>query len=115
MLMTNRIRKNVGTLAVAVGLFAMAGAALPPLPKSRSGLRRRRIASRWCRRRAWLYLRARPLPWDGRQYVWNEGQFIQERPGHKYTPYAFERRGEVWYYRPASGTTTRSNRERFAV
>jgi len=24
--MTNRIRKNVGTLAVAVGLFAMAGA-----------------------------------------------------------------------------------------
>jgi hypothetical protein len=38
--------------------------------------------------------------WDGQQYVWSEGRFIQERPGHVYKPYAFECRGEVYYYRP---------------
>jgi len=38
--------------------------------------------------------------YDGKNYVWNEGRFIREREGHVYTPYALERRGEKYYFRP---------------
>ena len=99
--MTNRIRKNVGTLAVAVGLFAMAGAGSAAVAEIeiRTAPPPDRVEMVPPARPGYIYERGH-YHWDGRQYVWNEGQFIQERPGHKYTPYAFERRGEVWYYRP---------------
>ncbi len=32
--------------------------------------------------------------------MWTEGQFIASREGHAYTPYALERRGDTWYFRP---------------
>jgi len=37
--------------------------------------------------------------YDGRQYVWVDGQFIARREGHTYTPHVFERRGEHWMFR----------------
>ena len=37
--------------------------------------------------------------WDGRTYVWTEGQFILDRPGHVYRPYVIEQRGERWHFR----------------
>jgi hypothetical protein len=37
--------------------------------------------------------------WDGRAYVWTEGRFIEERPGHVYTQPMIEHRSEHYYYR----------------
>ena len=37
--------------------------------------------------------------YDGRNYVWVEGEYIQQREGHHYVPYVMERRGERWHYR----------------
>jgi hypothetical protein len=37
--------------------------------------------------------------WDGRQYVWVEGRFLEERPGHIYAPPVIERRGERYIFR----------------
>jgi YXWGXW repeat-containing protein len=37
--------------------------------------------------------------WDGRAYVWSEGRFIEERPGHVYAPPVIEHRGEHYYFR----------------
>ncbi len=36
--------------------------------------------------------------WDGHEYVWTEGQFIEERPGHIYTQPEIEHRGEHYYF-----------------
>ena len=37
--------------------------------------------------------------WDNGKYAWREGRFIEERPGHRYEPGAWERRGEHWHFR----------------
>jgi hypothetical protein len=37
--------------------------------------------------------------WDGQRFVWIDAQFIAERPGHVYTPYVLDRRGEKWHFR----------------
>jgi len=36
--------------------------------------------------------------WDGHAYVWSEGRYIEERPGHVYTQPMIEHRGEHYYY-----------------
>jgi len=36
--------------------------------------------------------------WDGHAYVWNEGRFIEERPGHVYEQPMIEHRGEHYYF-----------------
>jgi hypothetical protein len=38
--------------------------------------------------------------YEGDKYVWHEGSFLAERKGERYVPYAFEKRGETYYYRP---------------
>ena len=37
--------------------------------------------------------------WDGRQYVWTEGQFIPKREGREWRSYVLEQRGNKWHYR----------------
>jgi hypothetical protein len=37
--------------------------------------------------------------WDGRAYVWTEGRYIEERPGHVYVQPRVEPRGERFYFR----------------
>jgi hypothetical protein len=37
--------------------------------------------------------------WDGHAYVWTEGRFIEERPGHVYTQPMIEHRGEHFVFR----------------
>lgn len=38
--------------------------------------------------------------WDGTQWLWTEGHYIEQRPGYLWRPYVFERRGETYFYRP---------------
>ncbi len=35
--------------------------------------------------------------WDGHAYVWREGRYIEERPGHVYVQPRIEHRGEHWF------------------
>lgn len=37
--------------------------------------------------------------WDGTRYVWMEGEYIKDRPGHHYEPAVIEREGEHWRFR----------------
>src|SRR5215831_2928450 len=37
--------------------------------------------------------------WDGHAYVWTEGRFIAERPGHVYRQPLIEHRGEHYVFR----------------
>ena len=36
--------------------------------------------------------------WDGHAYVWTDGRFIEERPGHTYEQARIEHRGEHYYF-----------------
>jgi hypothetical protein len=38
--------------------------------------------------------------YDREKYAWTDGRFIENREGRTYTPYALERRGDNWYFRP---------------
>ena len=37
--------------------------------------------------------------YDGRQYVWRDGEFVARREGHHWVPHAMERHGEHWVFR----------------
>ena len=94
------IRNKIGIVALSLGLLGTATVAqaakeieitiAPPadrvevVPAPRDGF---------------IYERGHYM-YDGKQYVWNEGKFIRQREGHVYTPYALERRGEKYYFRP---------------
>ena len=44
------------------------------------------------------YVYERPhYEWDGHQYVWTDGRFIEERPGHVYEQPRIVERGEHHY------------------
>lgn len=45
------------------------------------------------------YIYERPhYAWDGRAYVWNEGRYVEERPGHTYVQPRIEHRGAHFYF-----------------
>jgi len=95
-----KMRSIVAALALALGTLADAGAAqardvefeigvAPPpdreviVPAPRTG-----------------YIYERPhYRWDGHAYVWSEGRYIEERPGHIYVQPQIEHRGERYYFR----------------
>ena len=96
-----RIRSILAASAMALGFFGVAatanaekivtfeiGVAPPPervevVPAPRPG---------------YIYERGHYVV-EGDKYVWVEGRFIQERPGHRYEVYALERHGDKWVYR----------------
>ena len=46
------------------------------------------------------YVYERPhYRWDGHTYVWSEGRYIRERPGHRYEQPLVVHRGDHWYFR----------------
>ena len=46
------------------------------------------------------YIYERPhYTWDGHAYVWTEGRYIEERPGHVYVQPNIEPRGDRFYFR----------------
>lgn len=91
--------RNVVLSALTLGLLAGVGVAqarsveveidkAPPpdrevvVPESRQG-----------------YIYERPhYTWDGNAYVWSEGRFIEERPGHVYVRPRIEHRSEHYYF-----------------
>ena len=95
------LRKNVGALALAIGLLGTAtvGTAAVAEIEIRTAPPPDRVELVPAPREGYIYERGH-YKYDGRQYVWTEGQFIKHREGHVYTPYALERRGDTWYYRP---------------
>jgi WXXGXW repeat (2 copies) len=95
-----RIRTAIVGTAVSIGVLAGAGiaqarsveveiATAPPeervlvAPEPRPG---------------YIYERGH-YTWDGHAYVWSEGRYIEERPGHVYVQPMIEHRGEHYYYR----------------
>ena len=45
------------------------------------------------------YVYERPhYEWDGNAYVWRDGRYIEERPGHVYVQPQVEHRGEHWFF-----------------
>ena len=96
------IRKTIVSTALALGLASTATLAaaasssgeieiqIPPPPD--------RVVVVPEPREGFIYERGH-YDWDGKRYVWRDGEFIHKREGHVYTPYALEHRGEHWYYR----------------
>jgi hypothetical protein len=95
-----RIRTTIAATTIGLGILACAGIAqarsveveittAPPperyevVPPPRAGF---------------VYERGH-YTWDGHAYVWTEGRFIEERPGHVYEQPMIEHRGEHYYFR----------------
>jgi hypothetical protein len=95
------MRRNIGAVALALGVQGTSTLAIAAVDEIeiRTAPPPDRVEIVPAPRPGFIYEKGH-YAWDGRQYVWTEGRFIKEREGHKYTPYAFEKRGEVWYYRP---------------
>ena len=95
-----KIRKTVGGMAVALGLLGTAtlGIAAPAEIQIRVAPPADRVEVVPAPRPGYIYERGH-YNWDGNRYVGQEGRFLKEREGHKYTPYVFEKRGDVYYYR----------------
>jgi hypothetical protein len=37
--------------------------------------------------------------WDGQQYQWREGRYIERREGHEWRPSVIEHHGDKWRFR----------------
>jgi hypothetical protein len=62
-------------------------------------LRRRRFASRKCRRRARAIVWAPGYwEWRGGQHVWVGGRWMGERRGYHWVPDRWEQRGPHWHH-----------------
>jgi hypothetical protein len=96
-----KIRNTVGTLALAAGLLGTAtvGIAAPVEIEIRTAPPADRVEVVPAPRPGFVFEKGH-YQYDGEKYVWQEGQFFKEREGQKYIPYAFEKRGDLYYYRP---------------
>ena len=95
-----RIRSAVAAVALSVGIVAVAGVAQARTVEVEIGVAppppREEIVP--APHPGYIYERGH-YTWDGRAYVWSEGRFIEERPGHIYAPPVVEHRGEHYYFR----------------
>ena len=96
-----KLAKRIGVLAVVIGLSGIATIATAAVTEIeiRTAPPPDRVENLPPPREGYLYEQGH-YTYDGRQYVWSDGQFLKHREGHTYTPYALERRGDTWYYRP---------------
>ena len=95
------LRKSIGTAALAVGLMGTASIAAAAISEIeiRTAPPPPRVEVVPVPREGFIYEPGH-YSYDGEKYVWADGRFIQQREGRTYTPYALERRGDNWYFRP---------------
>ena len=96
-----KIRNTVGGVAMALGLLGTAaiGYAAPVEIEIRAAPPADRVEVVPAPRAGFIYEKGHYV-YEADKYVWREGQFIKERQGEKYTPFVFEKRGDLYYYRP---------------
>ena len=96
-----KIRNAVGSIALVAGLLGVTtvGVASPMEIEIRTAPPPDRVEVMPAPRPGFVYERGHYL-YDGEKYIWQEGKFFQEKEGQRYVPYAFEKRGETWFYRP---------------
>jgi len=95
-----KIRKTVGGVALALGLLGTAtlSIAAPSEIEIRVAPPADRVEVVPAPRPGYIYERGHYV-WDGNRYTWQEGRFLKEREGHRYVPYALEKRGDTYYFR----------------
>jgi hypothetical protein len=95
-----KIRTVVATSALSLGMLAIAGVAQSRSVEVEVGVAppADRVEVVPAPRPGYIYERGH-YTWDGRAYVWTEGRFIEERPGHVYEQPMIEHRGEHFYFR----------------
>jgi hypothetical protein len=50
-------------------------------------------------REGYIYEPGHYASYDGRTYVWVEGQYVPNREGHVWHPYVMSRDGDRWHFR----------------
>ena len=96
-----KIRNTVGSIALATGLLGVAtlGVAAPVEIEIRTAPPPDRVEVVPAPRTGFVYEPGHYV-YDGEKYLWQEGKFFQEREGQRYVPHAFEKRGDLYYFRP---------------